>query len=509
MQKPDSLKLYLNFRKYETPLKFKGLVDVDDEIYSQLIYNPNHEYHVKSKVSEETFSSFLEYWISGKEPLITHINLFEYVQLSEEFKIMNEVIQKTKNNFDACEQNLYKLKHLNNIDKKSIEQTISSNLDLYIEKQGENLMSLDIQTLYNIFSQSNENFSKHNKAYELIKKHYEKYKDDTIFILLPILESEKLTYSNFKEIFNESETRFGFLPKKVISFFEEQSKKIEELSKLLQQSQTELRQTKEELEQAKKEIGGYKDIISQQKGEIDRLEQENTKKDEKIGQIESLLIEKGNEIGQKLEELKTKTREYDLLQKQFDEKIEEVKKQNNLLTTKDEEIVKLRSEIKERNQEKASMQTTINNKISEISRLENIINDKGREIKSLQTKVESEQNECKRLNKYIDDETVHIYNKGDYSKITKINSSSDQNMAGYKKNYAMEITLKSFKMHYNNSDRAKYVKEQLDAKYGGKWCVFINVQSYGNYYITFYENCHLIFSIGEYEVTVFKSSDNC
>ena len=120
MQKPDSLKLYLNFRKYEAPPKFKGLIDIDDEIYSQLIFNPNHEYHVKSKVSEETFSLFLEYWISGKKPLIKQNNLFEYAQLSEELKIMNEVIQKAKRSFDVCEQNLYKLKHLKNIDKKSI-----------------------------------------------------------------------------------------------------------------------------------------------------------------------------------------------------------------------------------------------------------------------------------------------------------------------------------------------------------------------------------------------------
>lgn len=285
MQKPVSLKLYLNSRKYEIPPKFKRLLDVDDDIYSQLIYNPNHEYQVKSEVSEENFSLFLEYWTLGKEPLITSKNLIEYEQLSEEFKIMNEVIQKAKNNFDVCEQNLYKLKHLKNIDKKQIEQTISSNLDMYIEKQGDNLMSLEIQTLYNIFNQSNENFSKHNEAYQLIKKHYENYKDDAIFILLSILESDKLTYSNFKEIVNESETRFGFLPKKAISFFEEQNKIIEELTNINQQNQTESKQTKEKLEKTKEElkvikeeIGEYKDTISSQKGEIDRLEQENEKK---------------------------------------------------------------------------------------------------------------------------------------------------------------------------------------------------------------------------------------
>ena len=119
--------------------------------------------------------------------------------------------------------------------------------------------------------------------------------------------------------------------------------------------------------------------------------------------------------------------------------------------------------------------------------------------------VTNAKNEYKRLNKYIDDNTVYINNKGDYSKITYVYSNTDEYMAEDKKNYAKEITVKSFNMYVDDFERAKYIKEQLESRYNGKWCVNIKIQNYGSTYTTYRDKCYIQFDIGEFTVTIFKT----
>ena len=116
----------------------------------------------------------------------------------------------------------------------------------------------------------------------------------------------------------------------------------------------------------------------------------------------------------------------------------------------------------------------------------------------IQMEVTNAQNEYKRLNKYIEDNTIRLCNKGDYSKIKYV-YSTNKNMAEDKKNYAKEITIKSFNMYVDCFNRAKYIKEQLESRYNGKWCVNIKIQNYGFVFVSYYDSCYIKFDIGEYD----------
>ena len=64
--------------------------------------------------------------------------------------------------------------------------------------------------------------------------------------------------------------------------------------------------------------------MSQQKGEIARLQSSNNEKDQKIEQYTNILIEKDSEIQRNLRDLKTKKQELDTLQARFSEKVDEI-----------------------------------------------------------------------------------------------------------------------------------------------------------------------------------------
>lgn len=220
MQSQVQLKLQFKYKKYEIPIIFKGLFDVEKNISLQLLYNPNHEYKVISNVSEEVFLTFISYWIDGNEPIITFENYFEYLQLNQEFGIMNDILDQARKNFNEYEQNLYILKNSKCQDVSSIEKEVSAHLDEYITKHGKELMSLEIQKLFNIFSSDNLNLTKQDEAYQLIKNHYVNHKNDEIFILLCTLEGKKLNESNFRESILEAKERCGFQPTIELSFFD-------------------------------------------------------------------------------------------------------------------------------------------------------------------------------------------------------------------------------------------------------------------------------------------------
>lgn len=74
-------------------------------------------------------------------------------------------------------------------------------------------------------------------------------------------------------------------------------------------------------------------------------------------------------------------------------------------------VLKLKREIKKKHQCKLQLITKF---------LKSVVQKTSLVIK------ENTQNECKRLNNYIDNETVHIYDKGDYSKIFYNGFASDQ-----------------------------------------------------------------------------------
>lgn len=124
MHPQNAFKLILRSKEFMIPPDFHFIADVDQDIYSSLLYNK--EYEVKSNVSEEIFQSFINYWINRQIPNINIDNISEYFLLSNEFSIMNNLIQtfrkytsdyvKFSTNQDLQNQN-------KNLNKKIIEKS--------------------------------------------------------------------------------------------------------------------------------------------------------------------------------------------------------------------------------------------------------------------------------------------------------------------------------------------------------------------------------------------------
>ena len=85
------IKLILKSKEFSISSNFCYFNDINPEIYKSL--TTNHHYKVQSNVSEEVFQSFLDYWLTKKLPSIDDNNIHEYVELSEEFDLMKDLIQ--------------------------------------------------------------------------------------------------------------------------------------------------------------------------------------------------------------------------------------------------------------------------------------------------------------------------------------------------------------------------------------------------------------------------------
>lgn len=93
-------------------------------------------------------------------------------------------------------------------------------------------------------------------------------------------------------------------------------------------------------EQQQEEIGGFQNIISQQKEELVRLKQDNENKVDKIEKLTTYLINNNGELQTKIQELKTKTNDYDSLKERFDENVNEVQDLIEELTENEDQFAK-------------------------------------------------------------------------------------------------------------------------------------------------------------------------
>lgn len=55
-------------------------------------------------------------------------------------------------------------------------------------------------------------------------------------------------------------------------------------------------------------------------------------------------------------------------------------------------------------------------------------------------------------------------------------------------------------MHGNFFDRPKYIKEQLESKYGGVMCAILRARNYGIFCFNYYDDCYIDFNMDEFLV---------
>lgn len=90
-QSKKQFKLILNSNIFFIPSDFTRLSDISPNIYHFLMNE--QQYVVQSIVSYEVMRSFIDYLDKNINPNINSSNKIEYLQLSKEFNVMNNLIR--------------------------------------------------------------------------------------------------------------------------------------------------------------------------------------------------------------------------------------------------------------------------------------------------------------------------------------------------------------------------------------------------------------------------------
>lgn len=229
MEATQAFTLILNSKKHTVPSIhiFKYIQKLPTSVSNALVFN-DHQYISKAKVSESVSQSFIDYLINDKKPDISIDNYQEYLEISQEFNLLDDFIKEKEKEWGEDLQYFNGLHQSSNQDKSFCETKIARNLDYYLDRFTENFMKEPISTLSNIFFNKECKLTKHNLAYELIKMHYKNTNDSKIFVLLPALDGMKLTEENLQDSIRYKTERFGFMPRFDYSYL---SKEVDLLKK--------------------------------------------------------------------------------------------------------------------------------------------------------------------------------------------------------------------------------------------------------------------------------------
>ena len=334
MNAQPSFKLILRSKEFQIPSNVKYLRKIPDDIRNSLFFNPNNQYYVQSNVSEEVFQSFVDYWINNTLPDIRKDNISEYLQISQEFNLLKELIDSKMELWGEYLIHLNGLNERNNKELSLHEEQITKNLDYYLENYGEQVMNKPIQSLFNIFNHKQRNLTKFNIAYELIKIQSRKSNNSEVFILLPSLDGTKLNEKYLKESISLVQERQGFMPMIESSFVTDAIKKQENHEERIKELETKIQDYEDKFE---KEIDRITKILDKHGDDISTNDEKKSNEIAKLNEI----------IENQLKEIETMKDEYKNEVSSLKEIIEN--QNNEILTLKEvhnNEIVSLNESIK-------------------------------------------------------------------------------------------------------------------------------------------------------------------
>lgn len=249
MDEQNSFALLLNYQVFKIPPKFNRLTNTSEKVYNSLIFNNPRQYNLESKVSAEVLKSFISYWIEGEIPNITIENFEEYSDLSEEFQLMQDIIENKRKEYGEDLIAYNRIKNHNSNHRTSYEEKISLKLDYYLSPYNDEMRQIPVQTLYNIFKHPKRILNDHNLAYHFINAYFITQQNSEIFILISTLDGTKLNRTNLSECFEKREEHVNFMPIMNISFLENPIKVLNQLeqkkSKLENITNTQNNQIKE------------------------------------------------------------------------------------------------------------------------------------------------------------------------------------------------------------------------------------------------------------------------
>lgn len=213
----STYQLLLKSKIYEIPMMFKHIVEIRHKITKVLIFSSSHQYQVESNVTDDIFQLFINYMINDELP---DININDFLQLSQEFGLLEEELKAKIAQLGEYLVNLNGLQNKKSSDVSFYEEQIAVKLDDYLLKYGQNLMDSPIQSLFNIFNHKKRKMTKNDLAYELIIDCFERKKNSDVLILLESIDGSKLSKSNLENSIEFKEKRFNHMPTIHFSYLE-------------------------------------------------------------------------------------------------------------------------------------------------------------------------------------------------------------------------------------------------------------------------------------------------
>lgn len=343
----DSFEFILKSGTFSVPSIFKHLVNIPTKISKSLVFDNQHQYKVESDVSEEVFQSFLNYLINDTLPDIQINNFNEFLQLNQEFQLLDDIIEEKKKQFGEYLINLSGIKDNKNTNYPVFTEKIAMNLDDYIDKYGQELIKLPIQTLHIIFNHHKRYLTQHDIAYDLIKQHFEQTRDANIFVLLESLEGSKLSKSNIEECFKLRELRCNHMPSIDFTYLSDSLEKINKLEEKFSEFQNKYESEKilliQNYEKNKEEImikheneinNVKNEILKEIKNEINNFQ--NKYESEKKALIEEHEKDKKEIVLQHKKEISDIQKNYSDEIKQLNDKIKSLEIKLNEIEEKNE-----------------------------------------------------------------------------------------------------------------------------------------------------------------------------
>lgn len=278
----NAFQICSNSKIFTIPSLFKHLLDISPDISNSLVFGQNHYYCLKSKVNEKVFQSFIDYLVDDKIPDIDVFNFNEFMLLSQEFNILIEFLEDKKKQLGEYLIYINGLLTNKNENSTFYEEQIAIKLDDYLEKFGEELFNIPIQSLYNIFNHPRRNLTQHNAAYDLIKQYLDKTKNENAFILFDTLDGTKLSKSNIEESFALREKRLNHIPSVDFSYLADEFANRRKLEDKINELEKKITETQNQNEIDKKNLIDRfeldkKEIVSNYEAEIKSLSEKHAK----------------------------------------------------------------------------------------------------------------------------------------------------------------------------------------------------------------------------------------
>lgn len=205
-------KFIFKSKEFQIAIQPKDSEQLPKNVLISILHHNN--YKIQSNICDSTFQSIIKYFKDGTLPSIRYDDIKEYETISNELQIedISKIVQIKREEYGQILNNINALMQSTLFDKSDLEHHISQNLDIYLELYGDEFMKIPIQSLYNIFSYKDRNFSSDNQLYELIQSHFQKTNDSTIFILLQFINGNSISKQNLIDCLNNASLHFGYQP---------------------------------------------------------------------------------------------------------------------------------------------------------------------------------------------------------------------------------------------------------------------------------------------------------